>query len=438
MATPLTDPTSFHCDPHINKAPHLSPLSVWTPWSLRIPFLSHSLSLSPSHSLSLPRYSQRQQRSAWHEKATWEAEVQCLQERYTDSKLWMHNLWVTQITNSKQPQYQRLQVPQWVQGLQQTTLPPRQGKLSLFLPHTWVGEPWDESLQVITWYYPTTDTSSKDQWEPQRKSLSKSWSIPTWLGQQLWPRMVPRPSTWTLQRPTKKLWLWGPPTKWLWAKSEKWISKEQLSKTEQWPRTTTKPKENVLPGLSTLPRARTWPAPILDRRRCQQKTWGIHEESPKKLTPSALKSPIVEEERIKFIKFSPSGSLNLFYMTPEQQMGKPLSILAKINNIETPICLDTSAGANAINTNYLKKLGINPIATKISWTCLSQGIEVWVGLKGIFSLSFAPLWGSKTRSGQCELQEWFFELGLACPLGCDRSCFPQWQFESVEWGFVIK
>ena len=61
----------------------------------------------------------------------------------------------------------------------------------------------------------------------------------------------------------------------------------------------------------------------------------------------------------------PSGSLNLFYMTPEQQMGKPLSILAKINNIETPICLDTSAGANAINTNYLKKLGINPIATKI-------------------------------------------------------------------------
>ena len=73
----------------------------------------------------------------------------------------------------------------------------------------------------------------------------------------------------------------------------------------------------------------------------------------------------MEEERIKFIKFSPSGSLNLFYMTPEQQMGKPLSILAKINNIETPICLDTSAGANAINTNYLKKLGINPIATKI-------------------------------------------------------------------------
>ena len=46
-------------------------------------------------------------------------------------------------------------------------------------------------------------------------------------------------------------------------------------------------------------------------------------------------------------------------------MGKPLSILAKINNIETPICLDTGAGANAINTNYLKKLGINPIATKI-------------------------------------------------------------------------
>ena len=73
----------------------------------------------------------------------------------------------------------------------------------------------------------------------------------------------------------------------------------------------------------------------------------------------------MEEERIKFIKFSPSGSLNLFYMTPEQQMGKPLSILAKINNIETPICLDTGAGANAINTNYLKKLGINPIATKI-------------------------------------------------------------------------
>ena len=73
----------------------------------------------------------------------------------------------------------------------------------------------------------------------------------------------------------------------------------------------------------------------------------------------------MKEERIKFIKFSPSGSLNLFYMTPEQQMGKPLSILAKINNIETPICLDTGAGANAINTNYLKKLGINPIATKI-------------------------------------------------------------------------
>ena len=46
-------------------------------------------------------------------------------------------------------------------------------------------------------------------------------------------------------------------------------------------------------------------------------------------------------------------------------MGKPLSILAKINNMETPICLDTGAGANAINTNYLKKLGINPIATKI-------------------------------------------------------------------------
>ena len=101
----------------------------------------------------------------------------------------------------------------------------------------------------------------------------------------------------------------------------------------------------------------------------------------------------MEEERIKFIKFSPSGSLNLFYMTPEQQMGKPLSILAKINNIETSICLDTSAGANAINTNYLKKLGINPIATKIFEKPIAMNIHFLVGLCNVHMLGLGTILG---------------------------------------------
>ena len=72
-------------------------------------------------------------------------------------------------------------------------------------------------------------------------------------------------------------------------------------------------------------------------------------------------NPIVEEEKYEnktlLVKILRSGLICLFYIKngPFEHMGQPLSFNGNIDGHMTPICFDTGAGANVINTNYYDK-----------------------------------------------------------------------------------
>ena len=86
---------------------------------------------------------------------------------------------------------------------------------------------------------------------------------------------------------------------------------------------------------------------------------------------------------------------------PTIDIGQPLSIGAYIQRKRTTICLDTGAGANAINPNYMKRKNIIPKTVKI----LSKPIQIQVRNSQKMSISEVAL--LSLSSGEMQADIWF-------------------------------
>ena len=86
---------------------------------------------------------------------------------------------------------------------------------------------------------------------------------------------------------------------------------------------------------------------------------------------------------------------------PTIDIGQPLLIGAYIQRKRTTICLDTGAGANAINPNYMKRKNIIPKTVKI----LSKPIQIQVGNSQKMSISEVAL--LSLSSGEMQADIWF-------------------------------
>ena len=86
---------------------------------------------------------------------------------------------------------------------------------------------------------------------------------------------------------------------------------------------------------------------------------------------------------------------------PTIDIGQPLSIGAYIQRKRTTICLDTGAGVNAINPNYMKRKNIIPKTVKI----LSKPIQIQVRNSQKMSISEVAL--LSLSSGEMQADIWF-------------------------------